>query len=77
MKEMAALAAEPPDFVFNLVESINNKESFVILSALLNMFSIPIQVILWKAMFITTSKVLTGKTLENAGINNPRKIHAI
>jgi len=74
MKEIAALAAEPPDFVFNLVESINNKgELCYFVPALLNMFSIPYSGNPVEAMFITTSKVLTGKTLENAGINNPGK----
>ena len=73
MKRWLRWQAEPPDFVFNLVESINNKGELVILSALLNMFSIPYSGNPVEAMFITTSKVLTGKTLENAGINNPGK----
>jgi hypothetical protein len=42
MTEIATLAAEKPDFVFNLVESINNKgELNYFVPALLNMYSIP------------------------------------
>ena len=42
MEEIAILAAEKPDFVFNLVESINNKgELSYFIPALLNMYSIP------------------------------------
>jgi len=39
--------------------------------ALLNMHSIPYSGNPLEAMFITTSKALTSKTLVNAGINNP------
>jgi D-alanine-D-alanine ligase len=72
MKEVALLAAEKPDFVFNLVESINNKgELCYFVPALLNLYSIPYTGNPVEAMFITTSKALTSKTLKQAGINNP------
>ncbi len=72
MNEVAELAANKPDFVFNLVESINNKgELCYFVPALLNMHSIPYSGNPVEAMFITTSKSLTSKTLKKAGINNP------
>ena len=72
MDEVASLVSEKPDFVFNLVESINNKgELCYFIPALLNMHSIPYSGNPLEAMFITTSKALTSKTLVNAGINNP------
>lgn len=72
MKEVALLSEEKPEFVFNLVESINNKgELCYFIPALLNMYSIPYSGNPVEAMFITTSKELTGKTLKSAGINNP------
>ncbi len=73
MNEVASLAADKPDFVFNLVESIDNKgELCYFIPALLNMYSIPYSGNPLEAMFITTSKVLTNKTLKKAGINNPQ-----
>jgi D-alanine-D-alanine ligase len=72
MNEVAELAANRPDFVFNLVESINNKgELCYFIPALLNMYSIPYSGNPVEAMFITTSKALTSQTLKKAGINNP------
>jgi D-alanine-D-alanine ligase len=72
MNEVASLESEKPDFVFNLVESINNKgELCYFVPALLNMYSIPYSGNPLEAMFITTSKTLSSKTLRNAGINNP------
>ncbi len=72
MNEVADLAAEKPEFVFNLVESINNKgELCYFVPAMLNMYSIPYTGNPVEAMFITTSKALTSKILKNAGINNP------
>ncbi len=72
MEEVADLAAEKPEFVFNLVESINNKgELCYFVPALLNMYSIPYTGNPVEAMFITTSKALTSKILKSAGINNP------
>jgi len=72
MKEIAALAENKPDFVFNLVESISNKgELCYFIPALLNVYSIPFSGNPVEAMFITTSKVLTSKILKQAGITNP------
>lgn len=72
MSEVAELAANKPDFVFNLVESINNKgELCYFIPALLNMYSIPYSGNPVEAMFITTSKALTSQTLKKAGIDNP------
>jgi D-alanine-D-alanine ligase len=72
MNEVAELAANKPDFVFNLVESINNKgELCYFIPALLNMYSIPYSGNPVEAMFITTSKALTSQTLKKAGIDNP------
>jgi D-alanine-D-alanine ligase len=73
MKEVEAVAAEKPDFVFNLVESINNKgEINYFVPALLTMHSIPYSGNPLEAMFMTTSKVLTSKTLDSAGISHPK-----
>jgi D-alanine-D-alanine ligase len=72
MREVAELAAEKPDFVFNLVESITNKgELCYFIPALLNVHSIPYTGNPVEAMFITTSKAFTVKILKQAGINNP------
>ena len=72
MSEMAALASEKPDFVFNLVESINNKgELCYFIPALLNMHSIPYTGSPVEAMFITTSKALTNYALIRSGISAP------
>jgi D-alanine-D-alanine ligase len=72
MNEIAALKAEKPDFVFNLVESINNKgELCYFIPALLNMYSIPYSGNPLEAMFITTSKALTGKFLQEKNIGSP------
>ena len=72
MKEIAELSENRPDFVFNLVESINNKgELCYFTPAMLNVYSIPYTGNPVEAMFITTSKALTSKALMQAGINNP------
>jgi D-alanine-D-alanine ligase len=72
MNEVIAVSQNRPDFVFNLVESINNKgELCYFVPALLNMYSIPYSGNPVEAMFITTSKALTSKTLKSSGINNP------
>ena len=72
MKETAELAENKPDFVFNLVESITNKgELCYFIPALLNVYSIPYTGNPVEAMFITTSKVLTSRTLKEAGIASP------
>ena len=72
MNEVAELAADRPDFVFNLVESITNKgELCYFIPALLNVHSIPYTGNPVEAMFVTTSKAFTVKTLKQAGVNNP------
>jgi D-alanine-D-alanine ligase len=72
INEVASITEEKPDFVFNLVESLNNKgELCYFVPALLNMYSIPYSGSPVEAMFVTTSKALTSKTLKRAGINSP------
>jgi D-alanine-D-alanine ligase len=72
MVEIAELAKEKPDFVFNLVESINNKgELIYFVPALLNMYKIPYSGNSHEAIFITTNKAIASNTMKNAGINNP------
>jgi D-alanine-D-alanine ligase len=72
IKEVALCAEEKPDFVFNLVESINNKgELNYFLPALLSMYSIPYSGNPLEAMFFTSNKTMAGKAMRNSGINNP------
>jgi D-alanine-D-alanine ligase len=72
MKEVEVLVTEKPDFVFNLVETINNKgELCYFVPALLNLYSIPYSGNPLESLFITTSKALTSKALREAGITNP------
>jgi D-alanine-D-alanine ligase len=72
MEEIAVLAAEKPDFVINLVESINNKgELNYFIPALLNMYSIPYSGNPLEAIFLTSNKTLASKAMKDAGINNP------
>ncbi len=72
MAETALMAEERPDFVFNLVESINNKgELCYFIPALLNMYSIPYTGSPLEAIFLTTSKRLAAKVLKDSNINGP------
>jgi D-alanine-D-alanine ligase len=72
MQEIADLASAKPDFVFNLVESINNKgELSYFIPALLNLHAIPYSGNPLEAIFTTTSKILTGKILKSEGIGSP------
>ena len=72
MDEIAVLAAEKYDFIYNLVESINNKgELNYFVPALLNMYSIPYSGNPLEAMFLTSNKTLASKVMKDAGINNP------
>jgi D-alanine-D-alanine ligase len=72
MSELAELAGEKPDFVFNLAESISNKgELLYFVPAILNMFNLPYTGNPLEAMFITTSKALTNKFLVEAGLSTP------
>lgn len=73
MNELAELEKEKPDFVFNLVESINNKgELSYFIPAILNLNSIPYTGCPLEALFITGNKVLAGNTMRSAGISMPR-----
>ena len=72
MDEISLLAAEKFDFVYNLVESINNKgELNYFIPALLNLYSIPYSGNPLEAMFITSNKTLASKAMKSAGISNP------
>lgn len=72
MSEIGLLSEEKPDFVFNLVESINNKgELNYFVPALLNMYSIPYTGNSHEAIFITTSKIIASRMIREAGLNNP------
>jgi D-alanine-D-alanine ligase len=58
-----------PNFVFNLVESLNNKGSLIYLApALLDSLNIPFSGGSVESMFITTSKPLAKKKMERNGI---------
>lgn len=72
MDEIPVLAAEKYEFVYNLVESINNKgELNYFIPALLNLYSIPYTGNPLEAMFITSNKTLASKAMKSAGIGNP------
>jgi D-alanine-D-alanine ligase len=72
MSEITELAKEKPDFVFNLVESINNKgELIYFVPALLNLYSIPYSGNSLESIFLTTNKTICSNSMKNAGINNP------
>jgi D-alanine-D-alanine ligase len=72
MAEVALLAREKPDFVFNLVESINNKgELIYFVPALLNMHAIAYSGNSLESIFLTTNKAICSNMMKNAGINNP------
>ncbi len=72
MNELSVLSDEKPDFVFNLVESINNKgELNYFIPALLNLYSIPYSGNPLEAIFLTSNKILASKVMKNAGIKNP------
>jgi D-alanine-D-alanine ligase len=72
MSEIAELVSEKPDFVFNLVESINNKgELIYFVPALLNLYSIPYSGNSLESIFLTTNKTICSNMMKNAVINNP------
>jgi len=72
INEISGLYENKPDFVFNLVESINNKgELLYFIPAVLNMYSIPYTGNPLEALFITTSKALTARLLEQNNIKTP------
>lgn len=73
MFEIEELVKEKPDFVFNLVESINNKgELIYFVPALLNLYAIPYSGNSLESIFLTTNKTICSKSLKQAGINNPQ-----
>lgn len=58
-----------PDFVFNLVEGVDNKGNLIFLApALLNSLRIPFTGGTLETIFITSSKVLAKEKMFNAGI---------
>lgn len=72
MSEVSLLSTEKPDFVFNLVESINNKgELIYFVPALLNLYSIPYSGNSLESIFLTTNKTICSKAMKDAGIRNP------
>jgi len=72
MDEVRDLINEKPDFVFNLVESINNKgELNYFVPALLNLYGIPYAGNSHEALFLTTSKVIASRMMKLAGIRTP------
>ncbi len=72
INEIASLTDEEFDFVFNLVESINNKgELLYFIPAVLNMNGLPYTGNPLEAIFLTTSKALTAQMLKKAGIKTP------
>jgi D-alanine-D-alanine ligase len=72
MSEVKDLATEKPDFVYNLVESINNKgELIYFVPALLNLHAIPYSGVSFEAIFLTSNKSICSKMMKTAGINNP------
>ena len=72
MDEINALVLERPDFVYNLVESINNKgELNYFVPALLNLNGIKYAGNSHEAIFVTTSKVLASRMMKLGGIPNP------
>lgn len=67
--EIAAIADEDHDYVFNLVESVMKKgEILYFVPALLNMHKIPYTGCPLEAAFITASKVLARKIMKSAGV---------
>jgi len=72
MNEIADMSKEKPDFVFNLVESIDNKgELIYFVPALLNLNSIPYSGNSLESIFLTSNKTICSKMMKNAGIKNP------
>lgn len=73
MEEVNDLVKEKPDFVFNLVESINNTgELIYFVPALLNLYKIPYSGIPLEAIFMTTNKKMCSRMMKEAGIGNPQ-----
>lgn len=67
--EIAEIAGEGYDYVFNLVESVGQKgEILYFIPALLNMYHIPYAGCPLEAIFVTASKVLARKIMQTNGI---------
>jgi D-alanine-D-alanine ligase len=61
-----------PDFVFNLVESVNNRGNLIFLApSLLNSMGIPFTGGSLETIFLTSSKTLTKQLMRDAGIPTP------
>ncbi|HNT42145.1 MAG TPA: ATP-grasp domain-containing protein [Tenuifilaceae bacterium] len=61
-----------PDFVFNLVESVNNRGNLIFLApSLLNSMGIPFTGGSLETIFLTSSKTLTKQLMQDAGIPTP------
>jgi D-alanine-D-alanine ligase len=72
MDEIQILISEKPDFVFNLVESINNcGELIYFVPALLNLHKIPYSGNSFESIFLTSSKTLASKAMKAGGVPNP------
>lgn len=75
-KVQEKLIALKPDFVFNLVESVNNKGNLIFLApALLNSLSIPFTGGSLETIFLTTSKTLTKELMSKASLPTPAWFH--
>jgi D-alanine-D-alanine ligase len=65
------LQEQKPDIIFNLVESIENKGEYNYFApAIFNSLGIPYTGFPLEALFITTSKVLSKKTLKSLDVNS-------
>jgi len=72
MSQIDDLVAENPDFVFNLVEAIRNKgELNYFIAALLSLNRIQYSGNPLEALFITTSKTISGRMMKDTGIGHP------
>lgn len=68
---MKNIKSEKPDFVFNLVEGIDNDGQLITIApAILDHLRIPYTGCTKESMFVTSNKVLTKKIMQNAGIAN-------
>jgi D-alanine-D-alanine ligase len=62
-----------PDFVFNLVESIEGNDSLAHFApAILDLLGIPYTGCPTEAMYLSASKITTKKILQNSGIKTPK-----
>lgn len=72
MNQIGSLAANPPDFVFNLAESIGNKGKLVYFApALLGLNGLRYSGCPLEAIFITSNKTLAAKLMNLGGIPVP------